>query len=359
MLKTDIHDHYFYKIHISELKRLAESTDFEIVKEIIQIRINRNSPYLFGIGKIQEIKQFIIEQNIETVIIYNTINSKQKLNLQKELYTNREIEILDKYDLILQIFEKNSSDKISKIQIRLAQLRKDFPFYKLQAHIKYKRESPARVYGPGEFAYHSKIKNYDKQLADLKSEIDSLKSKKLIEIQKRREILNGGKIVCIAGHYNAGKTTLFNLLTGAQKLVSDQPFTTLSSKYQRINNKSNIMLVDTIGFVVDLDPRLIESFELNFLDMRNADIIAYLVALDDEIDILAYKLEYGLKLLKDIGISSERIIIIFNKTDLISKEDLETIIQDLEPIIFKHLYFCLSAKSKDNINELLSYFENS
>jgi len=357
MLKTNIHDHFLYKVQISELRKLAKSLNYEIVSEIIQSRLKQGSKFLLGKGKIQEIKQIIDELNIETVIFYNTLTSKQKLNLQIDLSGNKEIEILDRYELTLQIFEKNATDKLSKIQIKLAQLRKQFPLYKLQANIKFKRDLPARKFGPGEFAFHSKIKSYDKKIAAMRTEIELLKSKKLERIQKRRKILNGGKICCIVGYYNAGKTTLFNLLTGANKKISDQPFTTLSSKYRRINNKFNLMLVDTIGFVIDLDPRLIKSFELNLLDMQNADNLIYLIALDDELDLVNHKLKYGLKLLNDIGIKYEKILLLLNKIDLIPKQEFEIIIQYLEPVISKYPYFSISAKNKKNIDDLLSFLE--
>ncbi|MHA1298434.1 MAG: GTPase, partial [Candidatus Helarchaeota archaeon] len=257
MLKTNVHDHFFYKIQIEELKKLAKSLEYEVIREIIQTRLKGKSKFLLGSGKILEIKRIIQELNIETVIFYNNLTSKQKLNLLKALSNDYEIEILDRYELTLKIFEKNATGRLSKIQIQLARLSQNFPLFKLQANIKFKRDLMPRVFGPGEYAFHSKIKSYDKKMATLRNEIESLKLKKLERIQKRKKILNGGKICCIVGYYNAGKTTLFNLLTGADKPISEQPFTTLSSKYKRINKKINLMLVDTIGFVIDLDPRLI------------------------------------------------------------------------------------------------------
>ncbi|MHA1379255.1 MAG: GTPase [Candidatus Helarchaeota archaeon] len=359
MLKTDVHDHFFYKIQMSELKKLALSLNFEIVSEIIQTRLKKSSKFLLGAGKVKELKDLINEKKIETVIFYNNLTSKQKLNLLKALSSDYEVEILDRYELTLQIFEHNATDRLSKTQIKLAQLQKQFPLYKLQANIKFKQDLMPRVFGPGEFAFHSKIKSFSKKIASIRNEIDALKLKKLERIQKRKKILKGGKICCIVGHYNAGKTTLFNLLTNSNKIISDQPFTTLSSKYKRINNKINLMLVDTIGFVIDLDPRLIKSFELNLLDMQNADIIAYLIALDDEIDLLIHKLYYGLKLLKELKIDPRKIILIFNKIDLVSKQNLELIFHDLEPILSKHRYFSISAKEKMDIDGLLTYFENN
>ncbi|MHA1384975.1 MAG: GTPase [Candidatus Helarchaeota archaeon] len=359
MLKTNVHDHFFYKIQIEELKKLAKSLEYEVIREIIQTRLKGKSKFLLGSGKILEIKRIIQELNIETVIFYNNLTSKQKLNLLKALSNDYEIEILDRYELTLKIFEKNATGRLSKIQIQLARLSQNFPLFKLQANIKFKRDLMPRVFGPGEYAFHSKIKSYDKKMATLRNEIESLKLKKLERIQKRKKILNGGKICCIVGYYNAGKTTLFNLLTGADKPISEQPFTTLSSKYKRINKKINLMLVDTIGFVIDLDPRLIKSFELNLIDMKKADIIAYLVGLDDNIDLIIHKLFYGLKLLKEIEINPKNIIIIFNKVDLVSKQNLDLLLHDLNPILSKYRYFCISAKNRNSINGLLSYFENN
>ncbi len=359
MLKTNVHDHIFYKIQLAELKKLAESLDYRIFTEMVQTRLMEKSKYLIGSGKVQELKELIIENDIDTIIFFNTLTSKQKLNLLRELSVNKEIEILDRYELTLSIFERNATDKLSKIQIELAQLRKEFPLYKLQANIKFKKDLMPRVFGPGEFAFHSKIKSFDKKIAAMRAEIEALKVKKLERINKRRKILNGGKIICIAGYYNAGKTTLFNLLTGANKLISDKPFTTLLSKYRKINSNLDLMFVDTIGFVIDLDPRLIKSFELNLLDMKHADIIAYLVALDDDIDLIRHKLRYGLNLLNEIGISSKKILIIFNKMDLVSEQDLELIIQNLEQEISKYRFFCVSAANKDNFNGLLTFFQNN
>ena len=362
MLKSNIHDHFFYKIQMNELKKLAESLDYEIIDEVIQTRMKKKSKFLIGSGKVLEIKKLIQEKNIETVIFYNNLTSKQKINLLRSLSEeySTEIEILDRYELTLKIFEQNATDKLSKIQIQLATLNKEFPLYKLQANIQFKKDLMPRVYGAGEFAYDSKVKSYAEKIAAIRSEIEPLKKRKLERIRKRKKILKGGKICCIVGHYNAGKTTLFNLLTGADKPISDQPFTTLSSKYRRINDKINIMLVDTIGFVIDLDPRLIKSFELNLLDMKNADIIAYLVALDDNIDLIIHKLYYGLKLLKEIDINPKcEIIIIFNKMDMISESDLDIITHELEPILSKHKNFYISAKDENSLDGLITFFENN
>jgi GTP-binding protein HflX len=298
---------------------------YEIIDTIVQTRIKKRSRYFLGKGKVEELKEVIKTYNIETLLFYNILSSKQNYNLSTALHC----EIKDRYDLILDIFEQQSSDIVSKLQIELAQILKNFPKYRIQARKKYKTEH-AQFRSSGEFAYHSKIKAHDKQVAKIRKELEVLKERKLKEIASRKRGQFPFKTICISGYYNAGKTTLFNALTGAEKPVSDRPFTTLSSKYKHIKDRqSKIILIDTIGFVYDIDPSLIKSFELQILDMQNANKVLYLVDLDDEIDVIVTKFRYGLDLFEEIGIDRSRIIVIFNKMDLVTEEKITKLLEML------------------------------
>ena len=129
-------------------------------------------------------------------------------------------------------------------------------------------------------------------------------------------------MVTVVGCYNAGKTSLFNALTGAKKEVSDRPFTTLASKWSRIGNP-NLLLADTIGFALDLDPSLISAFQLNLDDMRAADVLLLVVDVSDDLQVLKMKLDSSLAILEAIGIDKQRILVVLNKTDLVDPEALE------------------------------------
>lgn len=351
-LKTDVHDHWDFKLQIEELRRLAVSMEYEIVDTIVQQRLNK-SDFLIGRGKVEEITETVKTYSIETVIFYNILTSKQHSNLTSAF----KCEVKDRYDLILDIFEQQSSDNLSKLQITLAQLIKTFPKYKIEAHKKYKAEHPSQQGGGGEYAFHSKIKAYDKQIAKVRAELSVLKEKKLSEIASRKRGQYPFKIVCIGGYYNAGKTTLFNALTGANKPVSDRPFTTLSSKYQQLKNpQSKLILVDTIGFVYDIDPTLIKSFELQILDMQNADKLLYLIGLDDPVEVIKTKFSFGLELFQEIGVDPTKIIAVFNKIDLISEEKIEKLLENLEKPLKELPYTFISAQKSLNLNALINLF---
>lgn len=351
-LKTDIHDHWDFKLQMEELRRLAVSMDYEIIDTVVQQRVKKFSNFLIGRGKVEELVETVKTYNVETVIFYNIISSKQHSNLTAEF----KCEVKDRYDLILDIFEQQSSDNLSKLQITLAQLIKTFPKYKIEAHKKYKAEHPSQQ-SSGEYAFHSKIKAYDKQIAKIRGELSVLREKKLSEIASRKRGQYPFKIICIGGYYNAGKTTLFNALTGANKPVSDRPFTTLSSKYQQLKNpQSKLILVDTIGFVYDIDPTLIKSFELQILDMQNADKLLYLIGLDDPVDVITTKFSFGLELFQDIGVDPTKIIAVFNKIDLISEETIEKLLENLEKPLTELPYTFISAQKSQNLDALIKLF---
>ncbi|MHA1129947.1 MAG: GTPase HflX [Candidatus Helarchaeota archaeon] len=353
LLKTNIHDHWRYELQIEELKRLANSMEYEILETIVQTRSKKKSRYLFGKGKVEEIKELIETYEIEIILFYNVLTSKQNYNLA----TTLGCEVKDRYDLILEIFEREASDIVSKLQIELAQSLKNFPKYKIQAHKKYKKEH-AQFRSSGEFAYHSKIRAHDKHVAKIRADLEILKEKKLRQIASRKRGQFPFTTICISGYYNAGKTTLFNALTGAEKQVSDRPFTTLSSKYQRVKKASNskIILIDTIGFVFDIDLTLIQSFELQILDMQKADKLLYLIGLDDEIDIIVTKFFYGLELFRDIGVEDSKLIVVFNKIDLISKEQINELMQKLEDTLKKYPHTFISAKTSAEFDALIDLF---
>ncbi len=352
-LKTDIHDHKRFKLQLEELKRLAISMGYQIIETVIQTRNKKSSRYLLGSGKIEEIKELIETYDIEVALFYNVLTSKQNYNLATAL----KCEIKDRYDLILDIFEQQSADVVSKLQIELAQELKNFPKHKIQAHKKYKTEH-AQFRSSGEFAYHSKIRAHDKRVAKIRKELENLKRRKLRQIADRKKGKLPLKTICISGYYNAGKTTLFNILTGANKPVSKEPFTTLSSKYQRLKRKlgENFVLIDTIGFVYDIDPSLIKSFELQILDMQYADKVLYLIGMDDELEVIVTKFYYGLDLFDEIGIDKSKIMVIFNKIDLCSDDKIIVLLEKLEKDLKYFPYLFISAKTLKNIDLLVKMF---
>ncbi len=350
MLRNDPHDHVLFKLQLNELEALTKALGYEIVETFTQTSLRTKARYLFRSGKVDELSRVIEDKDIELVVLYNELTSKQKLNLSLAF----NCEVIDRYELTLRIFEEMASDKISKLQIELARERKLYPFYQLQAATKYSGlgRQPSWA-GTGEFAFHSKLKGIQKRIGKVKREIAVLANDKMRQIRERQKL--GTKMICIAGYYNAGKTTLFNLLTGENKLVGDRPFKTLSSKYQRLQSNNGVespLLIDTIGFVVGLDPVLIKAFELNLMDMKEADLLLFMIGIDDEPDYLFHKLKFGLHLLQEIGVETSRIMIVLNKLDLANDGSREKILSKLGPLMEQYDWTCISAKKREGIDEL-------
>jgi GTP-binding protein HflX len=349
MLKTNVHDHRIFRIRLDELKHLTETLGLEVVDEVIQTRYKPFAKYHIGSGKVKELRRKVHNYKIDIVIFYNLLRSSQKLNLIRALGC----EVIDRYELTLEIFDNMASDNLSKLQIEAARLEKLSPFYKLQASLNYFHDRPFFRSG-GEYAFHSQLRELTGRQARIREEIEDLIKQKKHRIKNRKEKL-GYPVICIAGFYNAGKTSIFNVLTGEQKPVSDKPFTTLSSKYQRrfIDYKTTVLFIDTIGFVLDLDPRLIKSFQLNLLDISNSDLVLLLFEITDPLLTLKMKLNEGIRLLRDIGVPREKIILVFNKLDKAPNLE-EKISQQLELERFALPWICVSAEERINIDDLLN-----
>jgi GTP-binding protein HflX len=347
MLKTNVHDHQIYRLKLDELKRLVETLGIEVVGDIVQSRHRSFARYYVGSGKVKEIRRFVQRHDVNLVVFYNIIRSSQKLNLIRALG----VDVVDRYELTLEIFDRMSSDNLSKLQIEAARLDKLTPYFKLEASLRYHNDRPF-FRSMGEYAFHSQLRELTRRQARIREEIQALAKEKRQRIRKRKRL--GYPTICIAGYYNAGKTSLFNALTGDSKPVSDRPFTTLSSKYQRrfVDHETTLLFIDTIGFVIDLDPRLIKSFELNLEDMRSADLVILLLEITDPVITLRIKLVEGIRLLREMEIPRERIVIVFNKVDL-APSLAETVGEELGMEHYGLPWTIVSARDRTNLDGLL------
>ncbi len=304
------------EIKAEEFRNIAKALGYEVCDVISQYATRINSAFLFGRGKVEEIKKKILQSNCDTFLVYNSLSTIQKINLENHL----KVKVLDYNDLILEIFDKNAGDRISKLQIELAALQRLIPYIKKKISKSVFRDRP----GPrslGEYAYHNVLRQLISRRKKIREEIDYYKLIKEKEISRRKE--NGNKVVALCGFYNAGKTSLFNSLTKLNKPVSDVPFTTLSSKYSMVSRgKFGFTVVDTIGFAFDLDPFIIDSFELTLMDMKYSDLALLVIDASDKLNIIEEKLKTSLEILGKLGIKKERILPVLNKVDLIYKSDL-------------------------------------
>ena len=351
MLKTNVLDHTIYRLKLDELRTLVETMGIEVVGDVVQSRHRAFAKFHIGSGKVKELRKLARRHNVNLIVFYNLLRSSQKLNLIQAIG----VDVVDRYEITLEIFDRMASDTLSQLQIEAARLQKLAPYFKLEANIRFHNDRPF-FRSMGEYAFHSQMRELTRRQASIKREIQKLLNEKRQQISKRRRL--GYPTVCVAGYYNSGKTSLFNALTGDDKPVSDKPFTTLSSKYQRrfVDYETTLLFIDTIGFVIDLDPRLIKSFEINLEDLKSADMVIFLMDVTDPLLILKIKLAEGIRLLREMDIPREKIVVVLNKIDL-QTDAAENLGEELNLDRMGLPWTMVSAKERTNLNELLMFLK--
>ncbi len=352
MLRRDVHDHVEWPIQLEEFLQLVEAAGFEIIETVLQTRIRPHGGYLFGRGKVTEMAALVTMEKIEVVAIYNELTSMQKHNLQRTFG----VQVLDRYEVVLQVFEQEARDRVSKLQLELARLQKSFPFIKVTESERLLRERPTRRggRGPGEYAYHAQLRQVRKRIAKVTDELSRYRQEHRRRMRKRQKF--GVPVVCIVGCFNAGKTSLFNALTGAEKEVSDRPFTTLASKWSMAGNPE-VFFVDTIGFALDLNPELISAFQLNLDDMRGSDVLLLVLDATDPLQLQKMKIQSSLEILREAKIDEARVLIVVNKADLVEPNLVEKT-GSLIDNTFQMPYVIVSAETEYNLPELIQRIQS-
>jgi GTP-binding protein HflX len=334
LLRTNPHDHYLYKSRAEELVSISRAIGYDVENMIFQTR-KPDPKYLLGKGKIKEISGMA-----DAFIFWNPLTSRQKYDLERAL----DAKVIDRSELILELFARNAHTPEAKLQIHLAQLRKQFPYERYRALQKLYTEFP----GPraaGEYAYRKKIRQLQSMIRKTSSRLEKIRMQKRLQRVRQAEI---GPIITITGFYNAGKSTLFNTLVKGKQEISEYPFTTLASKVARFYHKNlSGLLIDSIGMVQDMEllHEIVASFELTFDDVRTADLVLCLFDCSEEIRVIKRKILEAGKILKRLD-ASDKTIKVFNKMDKVGEEQREMMGKEIKDGIF------ISAKSGEGLEEL-------
>lgn len=320
-----------WRIKFDELKLLAKTAGYEIVGETVQFKPAPLSSTLFGKGKIQEIRDLADRTMADTLIVWNNLKSIQKFNLERFIG----LKVIDRYELVLEIFQHHAGDNLAKLQIELAYLEKLIPYYKLREKLIHGSSDKPFFRAGGQYGWVPKVAWLRKRRKKILEEITHLLNEKLAQIKNRKKL--GFKIVTLIGYYNAGKTSLFNILTREDKPVSPTPFTTLASKYSRLVGQHKILLVDTIGFVSDLDPKIISSFRINLEDLVEADLLIWVIDASEEDYVLDIRISATAEILRRNDLVDKPMIVAANKIDLLNKTELTDRLTTIKGKIRKYL----------------------
>lgn len=299
-----------------ELRELANAAGYIIVGEIIQKRKHEDPKYNIGRGKISELKKFVEDKKPLKIIFLNNLKPSQAYNLAKELG----IEVIDRYELILEIFAKRAGSKESLLQIELAKLKRELSFAKEYINLS-KRGELHGFLGGGKYAVDSYYTYISSRIAKIEEELDKIRKIKNMRYNKRVEV--GLYTVSLAGYTGAGKTTLFNTLTNEKGYVDGKPFATLSTLSRKVKLQGYpVIITDTIGFIDSLPESLLDAFYTTLRETIISDVILLVVDLTDPIPEIRRKLSTSIDTLLSLGINISKVLVVGNKIDKVTGEEL-------------------------------------
>ena len=332
---------------MQELRALAKTAKIIVAEDFAQNLKKPNSATYIGKGKLTEIKNQAQKIEVNTLIFNNNLSPSQSRNISDISGCN----VVDRTELILDIFAKHARTKQAKLQVELAQL--EYAYTKLKRLWKHLSRIQGGIgfRGPGETQIEVDRREIQKKTTHLKKQLETIE-----QVSKTKRKKRSNKIsIALVGYTNAGKSTLFNLLTNEKRFVADQLFATLDSKTRAlISQKSEqITLTDTIGFIRKLPHKLVKSFHSTLLEVLEADLLFHVVDvshsnLDDIISSVT-------EVLEEIGVENKNVLMVFNKIDKVtgvhSKFVQKKLLTEFPDSVI------ISAKTGEGIEELKNKIE--
>ena len=302
----------------SEFIELARSSGLKVEYHIFSKQNFVSASHFLTKGKADELKDIVESENIKLVVLDCELSPSQERNLEKLLCAR----VLDRTGLILDIFAARAQSDIGKLQVELAQL--SFLSTRLVrgwSHLE-RQKGGIGLRGPGETQLETDRRLIGNRIKQLKKKLDKQHNQKNLNRYSRRKGSN--KLVALVGYTNAGKTSLFNLLTKGGLQAEDKLFATLDTTTRRANFKfktlQTVLFSDTVGFISNLPTKLVESFKATLDDLSSADLLIHVI---DAADLNRdFKIKEVNLILDELGINSIPQIRALNKIDLIESEDI-------------------------------------
>jgi GTP-binding protein HflX len=335
---------------------LAETAGITTIKRITQNLQSPDSRTYLGKGKLEELKNFVKEKEVDNVIFDDDLTPSQLRNLEKELNPknteNAGVKIYDRSLLILDIFLMRAQTAQARTQVELAWNQYLLPrLTRMWTHLERQRGGTGTRGGAGEKEIETDRRIIRKQISVLKERLEKIEKQRITQRKSRSQVVR----VALVGYTNVGKSTVMNLLSKSTILAEDKLFATVDSTVRKVViNQIPFLLSDTVGFIRKLPHHLIESFKSTLDEVREADVLVHVVDFahpfhENQIDVVT-------KTLADIGAAEIPIILVLNKIDLIKPTEEEPL--DLDAMKgyyrekgFENVIF-ISAHQRENIDAL-------
>lgn len=294
---------------LEELVALTDTAGAEVIGVLTQTRSEIDPAYFIGRGKVEELARMCAELGADLVIFNHDLTPAQARNLEKLL----NIRVVDRTELILDIFAKRARTKQAMLQVELAQLQYQLPrLRRMWQHLS-RLGGGIGTRGPGETQLEVDQRRAKKRISDLRRQLQEIQRQttKRVQSRKERELFT----IALVGYTNVGKSTLMNALTKANVFVEDRLFATLdaTTRVLYLPSGHKVLLTDTIGFIRNLPPHLIASFHATLEEVRTADLLLHVVdvshpAMDEHIKVVE-------RTLQEIGAGDKPVILVLNKAD--------------------------------------------
>jgi len=335
---------------LEEAAGLARALDLDVRAEEI-VRIRKVTPAtLFGSGKVEELAALVLAAEAEAVVIDDDLTPVQQRNLEKAW----DCKVIDRTGLILEIFGRRARTKEGRLQVELARL--DYEKSRLVrtwTHLERQRGGTGSTGGPGETQIELDRRLIADRIVKLKVELEEVRRTRGLHRKQRQKV--PFPTIALVGYTNAGKSTLFNRLTGSEVLAKDLLFATLDTTQRtiRLPQGRPAIVADTVGFISDLPHELVESFRATLEEVGEADLILHVrdIASPDS-DAQAKDVEAVLKQIAIPEGKTRRILEIWNKTDLLEADVREAVLGQAERLAVEGKAVAVSAWTGEGIEPL-------
>ena len=292
------------------MRGLVKTAGAVVVGDLTQSRRAPDSATYIGKGKIDELKLLIAREDADLIVFDNYLSPAQGKRLEEETGT----QVVDRSEVILDIFATHARSHEAKLQVELAQLLYMRPrLTRMWTHLERIEGGIGSGRGPGEKQLETDRRLVDRRIAELTRRLKSVEKRRHREVAGRR----GHMTVSVVGYTNAGKSTLMRALTGANVYVADQLFATLDTRTRKwaIPHWGDVLLSDTVGFIRNLPHHLVASFKSTLEEARHADLLLHVV--DASHPDAQHQIETVKSVLKEIGVDSVDPIMVLNKIDAV------------------------------------------
>lgn len=309
---------------LDELKGLVKTAGVDVVGEMTQLRETPHPSICIGRGKLEELKELVLQTDAQVIIFDNNLSPSQGRALEQSL----EKPIVDRSEVILDIFATHARTHEAMLQVELAQLMYFRTRLKrMWTHLERTGGGGTGGLGagrgPGEKQLETDRRLIDKRISELKNKLREVESRRARTVSLRRE----QPTVSIVGYTNAGKSTLMRALTGANVLVEDKLFATLDTRTRRwkLPNFGDVLLSDTVGFVRNLPHHLVASFRSTLEEARHADLLLHVV--DASSPEAERQIQTVYEVLGEIGIEVKNVLLVLNKVDRVEDQSMVDVLR--------------------------------